>query len=381
MRDMKARFYLRNDKVTVYVTIDGVKHRFSTGITCEQKNWVKGYPKRNQTLVIEQIQRIEKPLNEYLATSSIVSPQLIKELINEVMNGKQEDKETIRGLVSLYLSERKDEVSKITYEKIDLHLTNFQVFAGKLIVNDLTPTFFDKYKKHLKKKSLHVNTKNSYIKNVQTFVNWLFKKGYMNRKITLERFEGQQKDIIAITENELQIVTSSNKLSPKHQRVVDLFLFGCYTGLRFSDLQVVNKDLINNEVITIRQQKTGQIVQIPLIYEAQRLLEKYNYQLPQISNQKANEYIKEAFAILKLKRKVYVGNDLKALDEVVSFHVARKSFITIALSKGIHAKIVQAISGHKKDEVFNRYIAFSSATLQSEMQKMSATHLKVVKSA
>lgn len=386
---MKARFFLKNDKVSVYVTIAGTKHKYATGIDCKAINWDKGYPKRNQTLTIEQVQKIEKPLNEYLATSSTVTPHQIKLVIDEAISGKKENKESVKQFIDSYLLDRKDEVAKVTYEKIELHLIDFQSFAGKRTLSDLNIDFYDQYRKYLKKKTLNENsteklsenTLNSYIKNVQAFFNWMDKKGYINRKITLEKYEGKEKDIIAIDENELLTLTSSTGLSEKLERVRDLFLFGCYTGLRFSDLQAVNSKMINNNILTIRQQKTGELVQIPLIYEAHQLLEKYAYQLPQISNQKANKYIKELFKTLKLTRSVYAGATIKQLDEVVSFHNSRKSFITIALSKGMHAKIVQAISGHKKDEVFNKYIAFSTATLESEINKMSATHLRIVKGA
>lgn len=375
---MKARFFLRGNKVGVYVTVNGVKQRYSTGYECEPKNWIKGFPKKEQTILVGKLNALATAIQ--LHTSSInVTPQSIKQVISEALGKTQVQNDEVRALIDVYLLERKDEVVKVTFNKMELHLNEFKQVAGKRTTKELTREFFSMYKNTLKKKGGKPSTLNSYIKNVQAFINWLTKNEYLNRKVTLERFEARDKDIIAISQTELEVLTSSTGLIERLERVRDLFLFGCYTGLRFSDLQGVHVDMISNGMLTICQQKTGQIVQIPLVNEAQAILYKYNYQLPKISNKNANKYIKELFSLLKLNRKVYVDKVLVSLDEVISFHVARKSFITIALSKGMHAKVVQSISGHKKDEVFNKYIAFSTDTLTAEMQKLSPTGLRVVK--
>lgn len=370
-KSMKARFLLKGNKVSVYVTIDGKKNKYATGIECDPTKWSKGYPMRNQTLVIEQIQKIENPLNEYLAKNDYTS-HTVKQMIDELL-GKSTlaEKNLIKNQITQYLASKKDVISTNHFNKIVAHLKDFEQVVKNRIVKDLDKAFFNLYHLHLAKKNLNANTLNSYVKNVQTFINWLYENELMDRKVTLERFKGKEKDIIAINDSELNILLNCQLPSERLERIKDLFLFSCFTGLRYSDTQAVNAKLITDEVLTIRQQKTENIVQIPLIHEAQQILEKYNYQLPTISNQKANKYLKELFTTLNLNRAVYVGTELVDLNKVISFHVSRKSFITIALSNGIHAKVVQSISGHKKDEVFNKYIAFSDSTLKQEMGKMS----------
>ena len=80
-------------------------------------------------------------------------------------------------------------------------------------------------------------------------------------------------------------------------RVRDLFLIGCCTGLRFSDLSLLSSDNIDNveSVITIKTVKTGRTVVIPFGNAIVRqILQKYDNELPRVpSNQKFNDYIKE----------------------------------------------------------------------------------------
>ena len=93
------------------------------------------------------------------------------------------------------------------------------------------------------------------------------------------------------------------------------------------------------------------------------ILEKYNYQLPKISNQKFNEYIKEVFKLLgydeSIKKTIKVGKDLieqiNPLYARISSHTARRSFITIMKNNKIPDKVIMSYTGHRSLEVFNKY--------------------------
>lgn len=281
---MKARFYLRNNKVSVYVTINKVKKRYATNIECDKKKWNRGYADKSQTLVIEQLQRIEKAINEHLATSNYTEYS-IQQLINEIVHNKSEDKESLKNLVDKYLIHKKVEVKKVTFSKIEKHLKDFKAFAENKALNDINPLFFADYHKHLICKDLNLSTLNTYVKNIQTFFNYLYEIELIQRKVTLKRFKAKEKEIIAITKDELQILENAKELTARLERIKDLFLFGCYTGLRFIDLQAIDKRMIQNNILTIQQQKTGKMIQIPLINEAQTILHKYKYKLPSINNQ------------------------------------------------------------------------------------------------
>ena len=93
------------------------------------------------------------------------------------------------------------------------------------------------------------------------------------------------------------------------------------------------------------------------------ILEKYDYHLPKISNQKFNEYIKEVFenAEFDMNTKLIRRYGKSIVEENIPFykrvssHTARRSFITIMLNFGVPAKIIMSITGHTSLPVFSNY--------------------------
>lgn len=382
---MGAKFQLKKTSkggvIYVAVTLNHKRERFATGIAIDPRHWSNGEPKKGQTLIRERLNTIRKDVDLYLLTDE-VTPLGLKRVIDKSL-GKVGEL-NFNGLIDLYLEFKKTDVTARTLEKLTPQIKDFKAFKKGKELKDLTPQFYQSYTSSLVKKGLQPASVNTYIKNIKAFLNWLIENKYasIDIKSGFKSVEESDKDIIALTESELhqlQHPTAKDgtpiELTDKQERTRDLFVFGCLTGLRFADLQAVTSDLITDEVLTIKQGKTGNIVQIPLLQDAQQILDKYNGQLPQISNQKANKNLKELFTVLGLTRKVYTLKGVEPLNKAVTFHVSRKSFITIALTRGMHAKIVQSISGHRKDEVFNQYIAFSTPALKQEMQKMKRGQL------
>ncbi len=99
-----------------------------------------------------------------------------------------------------------------------------------------------------------------------------------------------------MTEEELTTLYNFKSDDEKLLRVRDLFCFQCFTGVRYGDLQSISREDIRNGVWHLRTQKTREPLQIPLTNKAISILHKYAEwpePLPIISNQKANEYIKD----------------------------------------------------------------------------------------
>ena len=82
------------------------------------------------------------------------------------------------------------------------------------------------------------------------------------------------------------------------ERVRDVFLLGCYTGMRYSDFKRVRASNVTNNLITIREVKDKtKTLEIPMTDKIRAILNKYNLELPVISEQKFREYLKEIFKI------------------------------------------------------------------------------------
>lgn len=148
------------------------------------------------------------------------------------------------------------------------------------------------------------------------------------------------------------------------ERVRDLFVLGCTTGMRFGNLAVISKEDIQDGFIrTVDLKSRSKRLSIPLNPISKEILEKYEYSLPRISNQKMNKYIKEVFKVIGytdvIKKTMKYGDELVEIKskfyERISSHTARRSFITIMKNNRVPDKVIMSFTGHKSLEVFNNY--------------------------
>ncbi|MCA4809125.1 phage integrase SAM-like domain-containing protein [Empedobacter stercoris] len=143
-----------------------------------------------------------------------------------------------------------------------------------------------------------------FIENLGIKVNpFLYNSRFLTKDIEV--------DNIALSENEINELERLNLSTNKRlEQVRDLFLVACYTGQRFSDLNKINQsNIIDDEYISIRQQKTNEQLTLPLLKVVKTILVKYSYRLPKISNVKFNEYIKKVAKLCETLNKQYNGDN------------------------------------------------------------------------
>ena len=214
------------------------------------------------------------------------------------------------------------------------------------------------------------HTANTIRRNVglfKTFLYWALENGH-TYKTDFQKFKApkaEQTDEVALTLGQIQEVFEYDfSKNPKLERVRDLFVFGCNTGMRISNYSKVSKKDIQNETIKVRDAKNSdKLLEIPLTETSFYILKKYDYNLPAISTQKFNEYIKEVFKAIgynwDVKKSMRIGNEIieqiNPFYERISSHTARRSFITVMKNKRVPDKIIMSITGHKSIEVFNKY--------------------------
>ena len=276
-----------------------------------------------------------------------------------------------------------------------LCLTHLQGYAQstrkRIDFDNITLDFHKSFYNYLsQKKGLRMNTIGKMIKTLKTFMNEA-----MERNLTTNiahkgrRFTAPRENVsnIYLTNDEL---TAMYKLDlsnePRLEHVRDLFLFGCYTGLRFSDFTKVKPEYIdlNAGIIDIPTQKTDELVSIPILPIAKAILNKYRGKtansLPgSISNQKFNKYIKEVAEMLpELQNSVSIEYQIQGKKvsktfqrcEKVSTHTARRSFATIMVLQGIPSQMIMKITGHRTESAFQTYVKISSrenATIVREL--------------
>jgi integrase len=178
-------------------------------------------------------------------------------------------------------------------------------------------------------------------------------------------------DNIALSEADLKALEQLDLSSrPGLDRVRDQFLVGCYTGLRFSDFSRLTADNIRDGFIEITQQKTGKPVVIPIHQVVSDIIAKYEGGLPEaISQQKTNDYLKDICKQVKSFRekasKTKTTGGMRTTVnyekwEIVTTHTARRTFATNAYRQGIPTISIMAITGHKTERSFLKYIKVTS---------------------
>ena len=193
-----------------------------------------------------------------------------------------------------------------------------------------------------------------------------------------------------MTKDELELIWNhdfSNCL--RLEKVRDLFYLGCVTGLRYSDYSAINKGNVQGDYLSLISLKNKDKLSIPLNDYSRYILEKYDYQLPTISEQKFREYIKEVCEIVGINqptiKTVFIGStryDEQILKHNrVSTHTARRTFITLSLENGMRPEVVKSITGHRNLKSFEKYIKVNPEAQKREMNnvwRMEQTPLKKV---
>ena len=155
-------------------------------------------------------------------------------------------------------------------------------------------------------------------------------------------------------------------------KVKDIFVFSCYTGLRFQDAQNLKTDNLTSynkkAFLRFAQEKTGRAIDIPLLPVAKRILDKYKDEperkilhklLPKISNQKVNAYLKTI-------------SDLADLKKTLTHHMARHTFATtICLNNGMPMEDVSKLLGHSSLKTTAIYGRITQDRLQKSMERVN----------
>lgn len=171
-----------------------------------------------------------------------------------------------------------------------------------------------------------------------------------------------------LTLDEIRTIKNKDFGCARLNQVRDVFIFACYSGLAFTDLKNLTKEDVfvdeqGKEWIIKARQKTKVISHIPLLPIAKDILEKYNFQLPVLTNQKYNGYLKEIADICMIKKNLHT-------------HLARHTFATILLNGGVDIVSVSKVLGHSNSRITEHtYAKLMPSTL---MERVSAVADKII---
>ena len=409
-KELEVLYNPRETAIYIACTIRGKFIKVHTGLRVRPIEWdneVREFKKRkhpdwyeNNSFLSTKLSEIRRRFLNMRIESNNITPQQVKEMMNQVLKGQTDEIKTFNfyDVFDSFLKE-KAKISKPgtlqKYTILKMHLQTFEKSYGKLSFEKINKQFDIDFKYWSVNVKKHLN--NSIARNIKCIkvvARWAYEQKF-HTSMEFEKLKASNDEgtVIALTYEEFLSIANLNLADNlKLDRVRDIFIFQCLTGQRYSDiLNLKVKDIRQTsegyfwELYQIKGSKRNSIM-IPLLDKAVQILEKYGKLksiiaedaiLPVISITNMNLYLKElgkAAELNALQSKVnYSGLNRveKAAKkwEMLSSHMARRSYVTISLQLGMRPEVVRAITGHTTGKMLERYTAISQDVKTSEMKE------------
>ena len=379
---------------------DGDKQRVKNGCT----NKLKQSASEINAALLGYYTELQEIFKRFEVAEIMPSPAEVKEAFNNE-HGQKEKTElasTDMSNVPSNFYEAFDDFVRVCGRQNDWTHSTFEKFAAvknhlKNFRSELSFEFFDEeglteYVQYLREeREMRNSTIGKQLSFLKWFLRWSFKQG-MHSNNAYDTFKPKLKDtqkkIIFLTWEELNKLREF-KIPPTKQaleRVRDVFLFQCFTGLRYSDVFNLRRSDIKGDHIEVTTVKTSDSLIIELNDHSKAILEKYkdvefenDKALPVITNQKMNDYLKELAELAEINEPVrqtyYKGNE--RIDEVtpkyalLGTHAGRRTFICNALALGIPPQVVMKWTGHSDYKAMKPYIAIAADIKANAMSKFN----------
>jgi site-specific recombinase XerD len=303
----------------------------------------------------------------------------ISNLKKELGRDTNDQKVFADDIYDVYLEEKKtlSNVTKGTLTKYRSLKAKFDQYEDHINqrhkLTDLKSEFWNDFIKFLRQElNIHDNTLDGYINAFKTFLRWASKQGYQindsYKDFVIGRYESDQ---LALTFEDVKKLEDA-ELSGAEERARDLFLVGIYSGQRFSDFSKISKDDLQDGFIIIRSKKTDTISYIPLTESLERILIKYDWELPKISSQKFNKRIQmvckklEFTESFKRTSKKGTQKDVEVFQrwQIITSHTARRTFITLSKEKNLPDHLIMKVTGHRSLRSMHGYARFNKEALR-----------------
>lgn len=279
-----------------------------------------------------------------------------------------------------------------TLQKMKTQKKVLEEFDHDISFEKFNEQYLSNYQRYLEGKNHKNSTISKELAALKWFLKWAMKKGY-TKSGEFEKFKPKiknvQKKIIFLNKSELKRFTEYKIPTDKSylEKIRDVFLFQCFTGLRYSDVFNLKRSDVKDGYLEITTLKTADNLIIELNSYSRKLLNKYidvefehNKALPVISNQKMNDYLKELAELAEIDELVtqtyFKGNE--RIEEVLpkyslmSTHAGRRTFVCNALSLGIPPQVVMKWTGHSDYKAMKPYIDIADEIKATAMEKFDS---------
>jgi len=339
---------------------------------------------------IDDWERIRDRLSIYLKEGDRGTVEKI--IASPVNRGRADHKEPttrgndgLEGIIELFLKARSAEYKPETARKYRILLTVWQQFEAyrkkKLCIDELSYTVMEEFRLYLLNVRKNRNdTIYKMLASLKCLIRWMLMNNYpVDRKcLELRQSVKSKHEIVTLSEAELFCLRNT-ALKPELRVIRDIFLFMVYTGQRYSDMQQLNPTQVKDNSWSFTSIKTGKNITVPFFgwckggYDIAR---RYDFRFPRYTQQYFNRALKKICKEAKLTETVslkrYKGRSTIIVKQpkynLISSHTARRTAISLLLSKGVPPTIVMKLTGHSDIKTMMRYERTTNEALVNALQ-------------
>lgn len=394
---LKRSKKLRNGLVPVYarITVNGERTQFSCQIEVEESQWdssngcVKGNTKAAKN-INEQLEIIRMNIRQHKVALEEKGEIISSTSLHDHYKGLDNDRKMVlelfkehnEKLLPLIGKGYSNETLK-RFETCYRHVQNFikaKYKKNDMDVNDITPRFVSDFEYYFRaERNCNNNTSLKYIKNFKKIIKNALANGWMKKDPFANiRFKWESTNMAFLNEEEFERLRAAKFKNARLQTIKDIYLFCCFTGLAFVDVQHLEPKHIEitkgQYWIRKNRHKTKSQCVIPVLQPAIELIEEYrshpisqknNRVFPVPSNQKMNAYLKEIA-------------DVCGIDKNLTTHTARHTFATtVTLGNQISIEVVSKMLGHSSINMTKRYARVVDDLINKDMQKLYTKYSRV----
>jgi len=348
---IEVRLTGSNRRKTISTGIHLYKNQFSdkNGFTC------KNHP--NATAITGQAASIFRKIEAFVLSDKCKS-------IEDTLNWNKSPEQTYSVIKFIFETLRKDNQQKETYKHHLAFIRKLEKFGKIKVFSDITYQNVIDFDFFLKQNGVvagaSLNKKHTLFKYyIKKAINLelLSKNPYDNFKMPSPK----GKKPVFLVQNEIEMILNYFPKIEKIQHTKDLFVFQIFTGMAYVDLMSFSKNDVSEmngmKIIRSNRHKTDESFISLFLPEAEEIAEKYNYELPKLSNQKYNDYLKVLGAGAEIKKNL-------------TSHVARHTFATYLLNKNIPIESVSRALGHSTIKMTEHYAKMLGQKVVNDMKKL-----------
>lgn len=353
--------------VLIVIYHDGKKYKKATGIKCKKEHFnataqnfqyiSRKDPNsmlKNQTLR-DIFYKIEKALT-VIINKKIITPaniRMVLESKNEVAS------DTLQAIGKEYINDRIHNYG--TARRYKYYLSQFfNEYYPDILISSITVPVLNEMKTKLTREYKGSNTVVGYFKFLRSLVNYAIDKGIVidypfgKRKFQIPTYKQPERTFLS--EEEVERIMNEDIDDPSIAHVRDYFIFGCLSGLRYSDIMRFTPDWIANEKLYFSDAKTKTQQYVPLYPKLKEYADKIVTH-PKYSNVDCNRKLKLIALLVKINKPL-------------SMHVARHTFAVNYLNKGGSMEVLSKLLGHASTRTTAIYGKITNTRIDSEFNKI-----------